>query len=286
MTPPTKKIFTVGLNAARIYKLDQDTGWINGSAGATAYNGLSVGGPVTFSYEPPDPTSIVHPGNNGILQRDSLPSQDTSSGSLEVSRTDYDTIALLSNTKVRVFGDINSIGWGTNQQGTEPTVAFLTYAQGKLPSGVRVWSTYVFPKALITPKPKGQDRNQQNLKYFVQPNIVTTHLNGLAATTADDGFTATEVFEYQSNYRLTYDQWATTAGAEVDYTFDTDLPYTANAGSGIVVTKNGVLMTYGATADATHYVATATKITFGAALTNGDIVVAFRELAESAVDVE
>jgi len=283
MTAPAKKIFTVGLNAARIYDLDQDTGWID-ATNATVYNGLSVGGPMTFSYEPPDPESIVHPGNNTILQRDSLPSLDSSSASLEVSRTDYDTIALLTNTKVRVFGDINSIGWGTNQAGTEPTVAFVTYAQGKLTTGVRSWSTYVFPKATIMPKPKGQAREQQNLKYFVQPNIVTAHLTGIAATIGDDGFTATEVFEYQSNYRLNFAAWKTTA-TETEYSFDTNLPYTANAGNGIVVTKNGVLMTYGATADTTHYVATATKITFGAALTNGDIVVAMYELAETAVDV-
>ena len=284
MTAPTTKIFTVGLNAARIYQLDQDSGWINGSAGATAYNGLSVGGPVTFAYEPPDPQSIVHPGNNTVLQRDSLPSQDVSSGSLEVSRTDYTTLATLSNIKVNVMGDINSIGWGTNQQGTEPTVAFVTYAQGKLPSGVRCWSTYVFPKCVITPKPKGQSREQQNLKYFVQPNVVTNHLTGIAYTLNDDGFTAAEVNEYQSNYRLTFDQWVTT-GTAVDYTFDVNLPYTANGAAGIVVTKNGVKMTYGAAADVTHYVAVATKITFGAALTNGDVVVAFREIADTAVDV-
>ena len=283
MTAPAKKIFTVGLNAARIYDLDQDSGWLE-AVNATVYNGLSVGGPMTFSYEPPDPTSIVHPGNNTILQRDSLPSQDTSSATLEVSRTDYDTIALLSNTKVRVFGDVNSIGWGTNQAGTEPTVALVTYAQGKLTTGVRSWSTYVFPKTTITPKPKGQSREQQNAKYFVQPNVVTTHLTGLAATIGDDGFTATEVFEYQSNYRLNFAAWKTSS-TEVDYVFDTNLPYTANAGPRITVTKNGVLMTYGAASDITHYVATASKITFGAALTNGDIVVAMYELAESAIDI-
>ena len=45
-------------------------------------------------------------------------------------------------------------------------------------------------------------------------------------------------------------------------------------------------MTYGATADATHYTADADGITFGAALTNGDKVVALYELADTAVDVE
>ena len=55
-------------------------------------------------------------------------------------------------------------------------------------------------------------------------------------------------------------------------------PYIAQPPSGPV--------TYGATADATHYTASATAITFGAALTNGDKVVAMYELADTAVDVE
>lgn len=285
MAAPTKKIFTVGLNAVRIYQLDQDTGWINGSTGATAYGGMSVGGPTTFAYEPADPESISHPGNNTVLQRDVLPSLESTSGSLEVSRTDYDTIVALNNTNVYTLGNFNIVGWGSNQQGTEPTVGLVTYAQGKLPNGTRVWSTYVFPKAVIIPKPKGMSREQSNLKYFVQPQSATGHLIGPAYTINNEGYTATEFNEFQSNYRLHIAQWQTTAGAEVDYTFDTDLPHTANSG-GIQVTKNGVLMTAGATADATHYVAISTKITFGAALTSGDIVVAMYELAETAVDVE
>lgn len=284
MTAPTKKIFTVGLNAARIYELSSSTGWI-ASTNATVYNGLSVGGPVSFEYAPPDPQSIVHPGNNTVLQRDVLPSQDISSGTLTVSRTDYDTLQALMNVNVRVFGDVNSLAWGSSQQGTEPTVGLVVYAQGKLPTGVRSWSTYVIPKAVIIPKPKGMSREQSNLSYFVQPTSASSHLTGLALTTADDGCTSAEVIEYQSNYRLNFAGW-TTASTEAEYSFDTDLPYSANAGNGITVTKNGVLMTYGATADATHYVATATKITFGAALTNGDKVVAMYELADTAVDVE
>lgn len=284
MAAPTKKIFTIGLNAVRIYELDQGTGWINGSTGATAYGGLSVGGPTTFVYEPADPQSISHPGNNSVLQRDTLPSLDSTSASLEISRTDYDTIVALNNTNVYSLGNFNIVGWGSNQQGTEPTVGLVTYAQGKLPSGARCWSTYVFPKAVIIPKPKGMSREQQNLKYFVQPQSSTSHLIGAAFTIGNEGYTAAEFNEFQSNYRLHIAQWKT-VGTEVDYTFDVNLPYTANSG-GIQVTKNGLLMTYGVTADITHYVATATKITFGAALTAGDVIVAMYELAETAVDLE
>lgn len=286
MTAPTKKIFTVGLNAARIYELDQDDGTIN-SIDATAYDGLSVGGPVTFSYEPPDPDSIVHPGNNQVLQRDVLPSLESSSGVLEVSRTDYDTIVALNNINVfNVTTDINAIGWRTNQQGTEPTVALLIYAQGKLPSGVRGWSTYIFPKCVIIPKPKGMSREQSNHQFFVQPQNASKHLYGVAYNTSDDGYTSTEMNEYQSNYRLHVAAWTVT-DAEVTLSFGANLQYSNNAGAGIIVTKNGTKMTYNASpVDATQYSTSASGITFGAALTNDDKVVALYELADSAVDVE
>lgn len=286
MAAPTKKIFTVGLNAARIYRLDQDTGFID-PTNATAYDGLAVGGPTVFNYQPADPEVISHPGNNQVLQQDSLPSLEASSGTLEVSRTDMDTIVLLTNTKVNtaLMTNVNSIGWRTNQQGTEPSVGFLTYAQGKTAAGVRCWSTFAFSKTVITPKPKGQSREQQNHSYFVLPQFTTAHIVGVPYSVSDDGFTSTEVNEYQSNYRLHVAAWKTTA-VESAYDFAASLKYTNNAGSGIVVTKNGVKMTYGVTADSVHYVADADGITFGAALTNGDIVIAMYELAETAVDVE
>lgn len=286
MTAPTKKIFTVGLNAARIYELDQDDGAI-ASTNATAYDGLSVGGPVVFTYEPPDPESIAHPGNNQVLQRDVLPSLESSSGVLEVSRTDYDLIVALTNTNVfNPTTDINSIGWQTNQQGTEPTVALLVYAQGKLPSGVRGWSTYVIPKSVIIPKPKSMSREQSNHSFFVQPQASSKHIYGVAFNATDDGFTSAEVNEYQSNYRLHIAGWTTTS-TETVYSFDASQQYTANAGAGIIVTKNGVKMTYSATpSGTTQYSTSASAITFGSALTNGDKVVALYELAESAVDVE
>lgn len=285
MAAPTKKIFTVGLNAARIYELDQDDGTI-ASSNATAYDGLSVGGPVLFTYEPPDPESIAHPGNNQVLQRDVLPSLEASSGSLEVSRSDVDTIAALTN--VNVFNpvtDINSIAWQTNQQGTEPTVGLLVYAQAKTAAGLRAWSTFVFPKAVIIPKPKGMSREQANHAYFVQPQSAAKHIYGVALNSTDDGATSAEVIEYQSNYRLHVAGWTTTS-TETDYNFASGLKYTNNGSAGIIVTKNGTKMTYGATADATHYTADADGITFGAALTNGDKVVALYELADTAVDVE
>lgn len=284
MSAPTKKIFTVGLNAAWIYELNASG--LPAATNETVYNGLSVGGPVTFSYETSEPQSIAHPGNNTVLQRDALPSQDASSGTLEVSRSDFDTLATLLNVNVRTFGDVNSLVWGSNQQGTEPTVALVTYAQGKDNAGNRVWSTYVMPRCTLIPRPKGMSRDQQNMSYFVQPQSTSKHLTGLALTTNDDGATQGEVIEYQSNYRLAFCAWQAT-GTPTTFTFDTDRPFANTGSTGITVTKNGVLQTYNASAaSADEYSANATTITFGAALTATDVVVAMYELANTAVDVE
>jgi hypothetical protein len=54
----------------------------------------------------------------------------------------------------------------------------------------------------------------------------------------------------------------------------------------LAVYKNGVKMTYGATADATHYISSTLKLTFGSALTNGDVVTALYGFDDSAVDID
>jgi hypothetical protein len=129
-------------------------------------------------------------------------------------------------------------------------------------------------------------REQSNMNFFIQPQKTTSHLIGVAYSTSADGFTSAEFNEYQSNYRLHFAQWVCAATA-ASYAFDVDLLYTNNGANGIQVTKNGALMTYAATAaSADEYYADADGITFGAALTNGDVVIAMYELADTAVDVE
>lgn len=283
MANPTKKIFSVGLNAARVYALS--AAGYPAATNATVYSGLSVGGPIVFSLEIPEPENVAHPGNNQILQYDVLPATGVSSGSLTISRQDDDTIALLTGTKVHTVGESNVIGWNTSQLGLEPTVGLVVYDQAKDNSGNRVWHTYVMPRTVIIPKPKGMSRERGDLTYAVQPQVCTKYLTGLAFNASDNGFTTAQILDIQSNHRIAFAAWVTTA-TEVDYVFDTDLPAWVTGGTGMAVYKNGVLMTYGATADVTHYVATTLKITFGGALTNGDVVTCMYEISDTAVDID
>jgi hypothetical protein len=277
MAAPTQKIYVAGLDAVRIYELNQSTGLITSSSGVNS--GIKVGGPVSFAYEIPAPESIAHPGNNGVRQRTSLPSIEAANGTMDVSRTDAATIALLSNTKVRQFGDVNSIGWATNQQGSEPNVMLVAYNRGKDNGGSAIVSTYVFPQATIIPGSKGKSREQSSHVYTVQPQICKTHPTGLAFIAGTDGFTTAEYIEYQSNHRLTFAAWVATS-AQTAFDFDTELPFVTGSGS-ITVTVDGVLKTY-----TTDYTADANGITFGTGLTADAIVRVMYEFADAAVDFD
>jgi hypothetical protein len=276
MTAPDTKLFSVGLNAVRIYDLDDTTGRI-GATSLTAYDGISVGGPTSLTYDMPSPESIPFPGNDTVLQRISLPSLDASSGMLEVSRQDMTTVALLNNLKVRTVGEANQLLWGTDKQGTEPSVGLLAYARGKLKSGLPGWSTYTFPKCNIIPKPKGMSREQQNVQYFIQPQVVSASLTGSTLTVSDDGATTAELIEYQSAYRMHFTAWSTTTSSAT-FTLGTSYPMVTTAG--LTVYVDGNLQTSGA------YTATTAAITFGSNVAASKNVTVLYELADTVVDVE
>lgn len=284
MAAPSLKIFSVGMNAARIYALT--TAGYPAATNATVYDGINVGGPIQFGLETPDPDVIAHPGNNAIRQTDVMPSLSPTTGTLTVSREDATTIALLSGTKVHVIEtSFNAIGWGTSQQSLEPTVGMLVYDQAKDEAGNRVWRTHMLGRCVILPKPKGMSRDRGDLTYTVQPQVTTKYLTGLAFTANDNGFTTADVITFTSSHRLHVAAWVTTA-TETAYPFNASYPKYITGAPGIAVYKNGVLMTYGATANNTSYQATTTTITFGAALTNTDVVTAIYEVADTAVMID
>ena len=283
MAAPSTKIFSVGMNAARYYLL---SGAYPAATNASVYSGVSIGGPISLVLNTSDPETVSHPGNNSIQQYDVLPSTGVASGTLTVSREDAATIAAFSNTKVHVIETFaNAIGWQTSQQGNEPTLGLVAYDQAKDVSGNRVWRTHVLPRCVIIPKPKGMARERGDLVYTVQPQVCTNYLTGLAFSAGSNGFTTAQIITLTSSHRITFAAWVTT-NAELAYSFDSDFPKYVTGSPGIAVYKNGALMTYGSTANATTYDATTTQIEFGAALTNGDVVTAMYEIDDTAIDID
>lgn len=283
MAAPSLKIYSVGMNAARYYALT--AAGYPAATNATVYSGVSIGGPTVLALETTDSEIVTHPGNNAIQQYDVLPSNGVTGGTLTVSREDAATIAAFSNTKVHVISDFNMIGWQTSQQGNEQNFALMAYDQAKDTTGARVWRTHILSRTMVIPKPKGMARERGDIVYTLQPQVCSRPFFGAAFTSNDNGYLTAQFNTLTSAHRLTVASWVTTA-AETDYVFDTDFPKWITGNVEIAVYKNGVLMTYGATADATHYTADTLKVTFGAALTNGDIVTALYGIADSAIDID
>lgn len=279
MTAPAKSLFVAGLNAGRFYALSGD---YPAATNMTAYDGMAIGGPVSLELTFGDPTIVVHPGNNIILQQDSFPTADPTTGVLTVSRMDYDTLAFLNNIKVSTIGDMNMIGWGTDQQGNEPTIAGLFYQQGKLTNGNRGWHTYIVPRMVAIPKPVSMvNREAAQLTYNLNLQYGTQHITGVDFTVATDGYTSAQVVDIESNHRVHIAAFKSVTNDTV-FALDTDLPcYAANS---IKVSINGAAYLVEG-AGAGKVVSTTTGFTLGSASTTGDIIVAIYELADTASDL-
>jgi len=278
MAAPTKKITSGGLNAGWVIGLDTN-GYPAATSPTTVFEGLSLGGPSEFAYTVPDPTTVVWIGNNGVIQQDIFPATDPSTATLTLSRNDADVYALLSGTLVAVVGEANVTIAGHNDQGNEPTVALITYAQSKDDAGNRRWTTYVFPKIICVPKKPGMSsRTPSNHIFNCTPQRTTNSITGTALVAATNGATSAELWIYESNYRLHFAAWKANASATV-FTFDTDRPAASTAG--IAVWVNGVLKTL-----TTDYTVTTTAVTFGSAPASNAMVVVQYELADTAIDIE
>jgi hypothetical protein len=281
MAAPSKSIFVSGLNAGRFYALSGD--YPTGGT-ATPYDGIAIGGPISLDMTFGDPSTVVFPGNDIILQQDTFTTEEPTTGVLTVSRMDYDTMAFLNNIKVAVVGEMNMIGWGTDQQGNEPTIAGLFYQRGKLTNGSRGWHTYVVPRMTAIPKAGGMiNREPTQHIYNLSVQYGTQHLTGVDFSVAVDGYTSGQVVDIESNHRIHIVQWTSVANA-TEFTLNPLLP--CYAAAKIKVSLNGAAYTTeGAGADLLHSVSTTTKVTFGAATTTGDKVVAIYELDDTASDL-
>jgi len=275
MTAPSKKAFGVGLNGA--YVIPLTTAGYLAATGTAAYEGLVVGGPASLEVTDPDTSQIVHNGNNTILQRDQLPSTDTSSVTLTVSRQDLDTLAHVTGVKVYTLGDHNMLPVNTSQQGLEPTVAFYAYQQLKDVDGNRRWATWIWPKVTISPKFGSFSREARTLTYNIAPNISKKTIAGELMTIANYGCVSHERLVVEGNYRLGIVSWLGDNSA-VDFDFPSARQAAVASADNIHVYVDGVLQVSGITYGLDD-------LTFDIAPASGAVIIAIYDLANDAVDV-
>lgn len=267
MSATSGKQLPIGLRFAAIFALDA-----NGRPAASttsAYEGLEIRGPKTFSLTPPDPRQISHMGNDRVLAVDILPPTEPTRGELRASVNDFAVHALLTGTQVKTVGEASEIAYNTDKQGSEPQVGLLLYQQSlSVGDGLRHYRAFVIPLAVCIPKPQGMSENPEDVTYVINPTLSNDRLWGDTLVLADDGITEASIFEYMCEGKPKLVAFLAD-GTEDEFLFPTSAP--AKSTAKIAVFKNGVEITAGITK-------ATTKVTFTSAPTLNDNITVFYEV--------
>jgi hypothetical protein len=279
----TTKVSGAGFRNLRVYALNSDGFGVVPTPGEDGYDGFRVALAKALTLTVPDPTIISHTGDDRVGAVDLLPPTEAVTGEIRTGRTDLTLDALLTNTKVRALEEMQAGVMGTDQQGMEPDIAILGYRQSvdadevSTNKGQRNWLWVLLTKALIFPKwgpfeEGGADENT----YTLQPRVFNKYPWGLPFTLANDGCLEAQIIRGISRYRPHLAYWEG-EGAETAFLFSTG--FKAAAADRVKV-YHWVAAT-GVVTDVTATVTiTVDSITFTVAPADGDIVIAFYEIAD------
>lgn len=278
MAAPGKKIFPLGLEAGRIYKLNADG--MPDATSTTAYDGVPIGGPTVFTMDNVEREQVAHPGNNGVLQYDSLPGIAPLAGSLAGSRIDLDTLALVTDTVVRVTGETNRVLRMTDTEDAGlPDFGMVIYTQAKGKTGsTRTYLSKVFPSVTLAPQNSGMQRERQDpTNYQITFSKVTADMTGEAFSVVADGAKSGVYYDAESFYRPHYAAFLAD-GTEDEFVFTATLQ-AANT-TDMQVYVDGVERT-------TNLTKATSKVTFTTSIPAANSLIVVRyPLATTAVDID
>lgn len=267
MTQATGNNYPVGLRYGAAFTLTS-TGYPNATSPTTPYEGTQFVSADALDLNVPDPRQINHPGDDRLAATDYLPSLEAVTGTLTASRYDLDLNALLTGVTVVDIGEMDSMSWFTDQQGSEPSVGLFFYQQALAGSTkARNWRSILIPSARCIPKPGSMNANQNSLQYTISVNPTQAQLWGTALSVVTNGATEHGFVEFHSEKKPWLAAWLAN-GTATQFSFSAN--HQAYSTAKISVWDNGL--------DVTGTVTLATdKITFSPAPTSGHVIVAWYE---------
>lgn len=268
MTAPSGNQLAVGAREGFFFELDEN-GYPKATS-TTVYEGLEIKGLKAADLNVPNPRVLPHAGNDRNLANDFLPSLEPITGEIRAANLGMDTNSKLAATKKYAVGEMEMIGWGTDQQGSEIDAAMLIFQQSlDTASKVRRWRSIVAPKIRAVPLASGMNENVNEQRYQIVSNPSTKHLWGESFDASTNGFTEAAFEEAMSVYKPKLVAWKGD-NTEDEFLFPTNRPAADTAK--VTVWKNGVLVSAGLTV-------TTTKITFSVAPASGAMIVCLYEYA-------
>lgn len=189
----------IGLRHVRVALRDTDGAIAipSGTPHDEAYAGLQISGALGLALAVPEPQRITARGDDRAYYTFVLPPTEVPTGTLRVSKTNIDVVALLTGTKTFGSGTTKKIAFATDEQGDEPEVVLwgmqrgIDSQPGSTTFGQKVWRTYILLNALATVQPAPmEDSSVGEFAYSLVANDATVDENGHTFTTTDEGFTA------------------------------------------------------------------------------------------------
>lgn len=235
--------YRVGFRFGAVFELNA-----NGRPNATSttfYEGLEFKGPKAFNFSTPEVRQISHYGWDRVAAVDFLPSTDPVSGEILVSQQYFDLDALLLNLVKYNIGETTMLAGATDQQGNEPDVGLLLYAQAlDASTKLRNWNFIIIPKARFNVLPGGWDENSAEHRYPFVASPSANHLWGATMAVATEGATEAAYHRGHSIYKPKLVA-ALGDGSTVAFTF----PATAQAAdtNKVAVYVNGTVVSTGIT---------------------------------------
>lgn len=269
MTQATGKQYPIGLRYGAAFALNS-AGYPNATSATTPYEGVQFASADEFDLSVPDMRSIIHPGDDRVAATDYLPTLDAVTGTLTTSLYDLDLVALLTNVNVVDIGEMDSVSWFTNEQGSEPSVGLFFYQQS-LNNTVKArnWRSMIIPSARCIPKAVGMTATQTSMPFMISVNPVSSQLWGTALTDATNGATEHGFVEFHSEYKPWLANWLAN-GTATEFTFSA--AHQAYSTAKITVFDNGLDVTG-------TYTLLTSKVTAPSAPTSGHIISVWYEQA-------
>jgi hypothetical protein len=218
--------------------------------GPIPYYGAVVSGGQVLTINDPAPRVIPHLGDDGVINLQVLPPQESLTGELTVDKTSDTIDSVVSNVNKFTLGEMKLMGQSTSKRGFENQVGALAYSASQEADitspvfGNPQWDFRVMPKVILFTRDTGYQQQANTRMYTVTPQYVTSHLWGPQFTCATEGFTRAQLIRGVSEYKPAICSFLAD-GSTQSFPFDAAKP--AQSTAKITVWVDGVITTAGFT---------------------------------------
>jgi len=281
----TQQVAGAGLRHVDLLAIDANGIPLASGTATNGYEGLHLALAKALTLTTPEANVVQMTGDDRVGGQIALGPTEMASFELRTGKDNLEADALLSDVSVVDIGDMKAILQETCKRGQEPEVCVLAYQQavdtqkGSATRGSTHWIWYLFPRAKLVQQPPSREEGAQaETTYMGYPQVVESYPWAISFATGTEGAEEGQYIRGIAQNPVKIEAWLGD-GLEVDFLW-TDTPAVDSAGDPKCTVWHWVLSTETSSDVTSSVTLDTTDITFVTAPADGDIVIAFYELAD------